>query len=299
MGRSTISWEQFGKLKDFRSVEEYLLGREYGHGEYCHYTRLSVINSILSNQEFWLSNVNGFNDKKDKEHFAEPRSRYYSLCFSTGVNENLSLWYLYAGMDGQGGRLRLTKNCVKKLIETGAYALYEIKEDKTGAKEKVRKVADLIPSENMRLTFRDILYYKEAANGGVDLKYNTMTNRDFPSNEFATYRSQYSGFCKGLIWYYEKETRLLIELTGSALNQLENGKKYIVTLRFHDAIYRQIKLDFAPEIENIESTMSQYCGIKKFTIDTSHTKLSKYAGTLKMDLCKKCDKRKNDGSAQD
>lgn len=34
MGSSTISWEQFGKLKDFRSVEEYLLGREYGHGKY-------------------------------------------------------------------------------------------------------------------------------------------------------------------------------------------------------------------------------------------------------------------------
>ena len=48
------------------------------------------------------------------KQFDEPKCNY-SLCFSTGVNENLALWYLYSGMNGKGGRIRFTSNKVKKV----------------------------------------------------------------------------------------------------------------------------------------------------------------------------------------
>lgn len=307
MATSSIPWKQFGKLHDNRTLEEYFHDREYKHGDYCHYTKLSVIDSILSHREFWLNSVTDFNDENDAKQFTDPKSRFYSLCFSTGVNENLSLWYLYSGIDGQGGRLRLTKAFVNKLIERDSkYSLYEVKKDVFGRKEKVRKVMDLIKNENMILTFRDILYYKIKNNEMVDLKYNTMTNYNFSSREFSHYLSQHSGFCKGLIWYYEKETRLLVELTGSALSQLEEDKSYIVTLQFNDKIYHQLKLDLAPEIKEISDITDKYSGIQKFLFDTSHVGLSAYSGTLKMNLCtecdtrcdEKCDKRKIGGATE-
>lgn len=117
-------WHDFDNLETADQLTDYLDGREFTHGSYCHYTRLGIIDSILSNNTFQMSCVAGFNDKIDAEQFKDPR-RFYSLCFSTGVNENLSLWYLYSGMQGHGGRIRFTANSVKKLIQSSTYELWE------------------------------------------------------------------------------------------------------------------------------------------------------------------------------
>lgn len=72
-----------------------------------------------------ISCVAGFNDTCDSEQFGEAQKYYYSLCFSTGIHENLALWYLYAGIGGQGVRISLTKTQIKKLIEESTYELRE------------------------------------------------------------------------------------------------------------------------------------------------------------------------------
>ena len=79
-------WHDFDNLETADQLTDYLDGREFTHGSYCHYTRLGIIDSILSNNTFQMSCVAGFNDKIDAEQFKDPR-RFYSLCFSTGVNE--------------------------------------------------------------------------------------------------------------------------------------------------------------------------------------------------------------------
>ena len=94
-------WKCFPYLKNANELEEYFNARISGHKEFFHYTTLKAINSILQNKYFCISSVDRFNDKKDREQFgdSDEQKKYYSLCFTSGVNENLSLWYLYSGIN--------------------------------------------------------------------------------------------------------------------------------------------------------------------------------------------------------
>lgn len=47
--------------------------------------------------------------------------------------ENLSMWYMYAGMDGKGARLRITSRFIDDFID-GEYSLYEKNESGLGNK---------------------------------------------------------------------------------------------------------------------------------------------------------------------
>ena len=115
MSNYKIKWNQFSKIKTIDELTGYM-HREYNHSNFFHYTKLCVIDSILEKNQIWASCVNGVNDLKDKIQFGDKvtQREYYTLCFSTGVHENLPLWYLYSGKDGKGGRIRFTSKMVKK-----------------------------------------------------------------------------------------------------------------------------------------------------------------------------------------
>lgn len=186
-----IPWNQFGKLQSGRELDEYFADREYTHGDYCHYTRIRGLNSILESKEFRLGCVSRFNDKLDTKQFEEKPNLYYALCFSTGVNENLALWYLYAGMDGRGARIRLKKSIVRKLIDNARLSLCEITRDEKGAEIACKKVMNLTNSVDVKLKFKDVLYFLiDSQSHSVKLKYNTMTNYNISQQEFDTYRKK-------------------------------------------------------------------------------------------------------------
>ena len=283
------AWSQFGQLKTCHDLETYLDGREFDHGGYFHYTKLEIADSILRNSEFWLSNVSGFNDTIDSGQFGEGEQPYFSLCFSTGLSENLPLWYLYSGIDGHGARIQVSKTWVRDLIRHGTFHLCGIKDN------KAEQIMPLTIQESMELAFRDVIYAQPRGNYYA-LKYNTMTNYQIPKREFKQYMKNNIGFCKGLIWYYEKETRLLVHLLGEAdaewrrlihSTPTENLK---VTLSFDDALFRRIKLTLAPNIapDEIDSYIGDQDGIQQLLRATAPVYASQYAGTIKLRLCDNC-----------
>lgn len=293
MAISPIPWNKFGAVKNCKCLEIYLGGREYEHGQYCHYTSVKVADSILKNREFWISCVAGFNDTCDSEQFSEAQKYYYSLCFSTGIHENLALWYLYAGIGGKGARISLTKTQIKKLIEESTYELREKTSEKASDEEPLKLVMELERNKTMKVTFQDVMYYGENQHNGIDLKYNTMTNHAMPKEEWEQYKEKHIGFCKDLIWYYEKETRLVVELTGEARREIDPNKDYVIVLRFSKEVKRKLQLMFAPETGKADKDklIDENAGIKQFVLDTSSVKLSDHAGKVKMDLCRNCAKK--------
>lgn len=297
MSKSTIAWNRFGKLKSANELSEYLQ-REYEHGGYFHYTSLYTIDSILKNKTLWVSPVARLNDNLEKEQFGNDMDLYFSLCFSTGIHENLPLWYLYSGIDGQGGKLSLTKSKVSKLIKNGHYSL--------STNNSNVHILDLT-DDNFEIYFKDILY--SAPKKGtkyIDLKYNTMTNHDrITSSEFEHFKKLYGPFIKSLIWFYEKETRLLVKLKGNAAEYIRNhplpsesNEYYVVKLSFSDIpdVVKSIKIGFAPEIDKLEETILKYENIRTFVYENSKVSLSDYQGQIKMSLqerlCKDCSKKK-------
>ena len=298
MSKSTIPWNDFGKLKSANELTEYLQ-REYEHSGYFHYTSLSTIDLILKNKTLWVSPVARLNDNLEKEQFENDIDLYFSLCFSTGIHENLPLWYLYSGIDGQGGKLSLSTSCVSKLIKNGLYSL-----SKNNTNEHILELTD----DSFEVSFKDILYYSapKKSTNYIDLKYNTMTNHDsITVNDFEDFKKQYGPFIKSLIWFYEKETRLLVKLKGAAAEYVRKNtisdnesEYYVVKLSFADIpnIDRSIKVGFAPEIDNLEKGIAEYENIREFLYKSSRVSLSDYQGQISMRLrdriCKECSKNK-------
>lgn len=285
--KNKIEWRNFGNLTTAEEILTYLDGREYGHTNYYHYTKLDIINSILENKELWISSVSGFNDTIDQAQFSDSKpQKYYAICFSTGVNENLPLWYLYSGVNGRGGRLRLAKSKIKELIEKGTYSLCKCVDKKAVF---VKKLSE----KDMTISFKDVVYSR-IKDDGISLKYNTMTNYCLEKSEYEELQKSWNFFIKGLIWYYEKETRLIVTLNDDVLNELESDKNYVITLSYAGLkdFYKHISIDFAPAISLDEEQKiisdDNFAGLKQHIIATSKVKLSEYVGTVNMKICNRC-----------
>lgn len=232
-----------------------------------------------------MSNVSGFNDKRDREQFKGIESNCYSLCFSTGINENLPLWYFYSGIDGKGGRIRFTKPMVSRLVKKGVYSLCELDEENN----RKGNVILQLNSDNADITFKDVLYNHYNKNE-ISFKYNTMTNYKFSRNEYDKVAENWKYFLKGAIWYYEKETRLLVRLKGEAEKAVKKYKKCVVALSFPDKLNYSVVL--APNIENFDE-LTQYEHIGGNNNGKKVVSFSEYKGEINMNLCGKCPKNKN------
>lgn len=220
---------------------------------------------------------------------ARESNPYFSLCFSTGLSENLPLWYLYSGIDGHGARLQVSKTWVRDLIRHGTFHLCRIKDNKADP------IMPLTIQESMELEFWDVIY-AQPRDSCYALKYNTMTNYQIQTHEFEKYMAKHIGFCKSLIWYYEKETRLLVHLIGEAdaewRRQIQgiSTENLKVTLSFNDTLFRRIKLTLAPNIapDEIDGYIGDKDGIQQLLRATSSVHASQYAGTIKLRLCDNC-----------
>ncbi len=224
---------------DTAQLKEYQEGREYDHSGYYHYTSLKNVNSILEKRILYVSSLSPSNDATEGKAFPHPEL-VYGLCFSTGINENLPLWYLYSGIEGQGGRIRLTKNGIKELISHAEYELQDCEDE--------GKKIPLAAGKNVQVQFGDVIYCGKKTEKGktVDLKYNTMTNHIIPRTEEPALREEYKGFIKGLIWYYEKETRLLLTLINEGRNYIQLGHQYRILLHFDQNLIRKIQITLWP-----------------------------------------------------
>ena len=278
-----IQWNQFGSIDNIDQLQLYLEGQEYKHSYYFHYSSLGGIDGILGNKTIWISNFNAFNDKAEARRLNKPEM-CFALCFSTGLNENLPLWYMYSGLSGHGGRIRLTPKGIAKLLNKATYELSE--RDSDGHPHGIR--IPLEPGRSIEVSFRDVLYCGDGSGGNMDLKYNTMTNHIFPFSQKEEINRRFEGFVKSLIWYYEKETRLLIRLTGEAQKYIAPEKDYMVLLHFDDSVYKMMSVTLGPELTDMESELKDYKNIRDFIWATSNVSESAYIGDIEMNLCKKC-----------
>ena len=124
----------------------------------------------------------------------------------------------------------------------------------------------------------------------MNMKYNTMTNREtFSVKQWESFKAKRRGFQKAQIWYYEKETRVLIELSDALYKTLDSTKSYGVILKLPKEVLRYVKVRFAPNIHSLDAKeIDDYPHIKELRKYKSRLQLSDHQGRVEIDLCKNC-----------
>lgn len=283
-----MNYLDFSNLKSANDLEEYFGDRCFKHKEFCHYTSVDVLDSILEKKELWISNVNGFNDDIDKMQFKNLK-KYYSICFSSGINENLPLWYMYAGLGGKGVRLEWTPTYLKQMVNEGSFYLCEKLTDYKLNGNKLKEITHLEKDKTIKIEFRDVLYQKKDKKY-CQLKYNNLTNYIILKDELDKYAINHIGFLKGIPWYYEKETRLLVTLKEEIEMKLDQNKEYVVVLKLKDKWIDHLKIRFAPNVskDDMHRILEKNGAIRDYVFMTSNINLSDYEGTVQFDFCKNC-----------
>lgn len=303
-----FKWNDFPDIKTAADLDNYIKYtdtknitgetknlRAYKHGNFFHYSTLGKIDEILGSKSLLLFNPGKSNDPKEK-NIASKEEKFVT-CFSTGIHENIPMWYLYGGVDGHGGCISFSKSTFRHIINDGEYSLIEIDEHK---RERQNAKPIPLPKEKVKITLQDIVYYEDNKLN-VTLKYNNQTNNGFPLPEFEKFKQNNQDFLKSLCWYYEKETRLQVEICDNEIAKKMGDKLWAVKLSFENVskINSRIKLILAPKGEkdngeSIDARISSYANIKEFMIDSSNLKNSTLDGMVKIDPCKNCDKNKTD-----
>lgn len=274
-------WSSFGKLKTAEELDLYLTERE--HDEYYHYTGLEAIGAILDSSSLRLSSPNRLNDNIEKENMdkANLRNRVYIGCFSSGVHENLSLWCIYAGRNLNGGRIRFTKGGMKNICNTPHVIIKQGETARTLDRKK-----------DFEVLFRDVVYIDKNSSGNCGMKYNNLTNFTcFPMHEYEKYVEKNPLFVKNIIWYYEKETRIVVKVSEEIAKEFVNtdDKPVYVHIPLDEKIRQAMSIQCAPGIKTMEEIESkQY--IRDFIHSSSKVSLSGYCNEININFCGNCNK---------
>lgn len=277
-----MDFKELTSAKDYRDFFRDP-NRANHHTFYYHYSTLDIVDNILKENAFRLRNLTeSSNDEGEKRHSTGDGDVLFSVCFATGTSENLPMWYLYSGPDGKGGRLGLSKsdfmmlrNAKVSLVEVEKTYPYSMKEPPVPLEKGEYEIAAY-----------DVLYIgRDNANKGnfYRAKYCGDTNNKILEETYQGIMQKGRLLTKGLIWFYEKETRIEVKVPKKKLKNSDG--KYAVLLDLSDVIDR-LSLRVAPEFGEVtKEVVDRYPNIKAWL--AARIEKSDFAGEIKMKLKKK------------
>ena len=252
--------------------------RALRHTCYYHYTSLDTVDDILKSKVLWLNSLaESANDIEESDRYKKLDKNIYSACFSTGTSESLPLWYLYSGIDGKGARLELKQNDFKKLVGNELKIL--LLEMEGNSDREVGRTT--LAESDYKFLCHDILYIgKDSQKPNKNrIKYNNNTKNGVTDDCAKKIKEEYERFYKGLIWFYEKETRIQVEIADGVM---EEGKSYKVAISL-ESVYNNLSIRLAPEFGTVSPEIfTEYEGIREWA--SAKIRPSDYADQMHMGL---------------
>lgn len=179
------------------------------------------------------------------------------------------------------------KNTFLKLIGNAKIYIIEY-EDELYENEKSTKE---LKKDEYELICRDVLYMHEDTmkSGFYRAKYKDKIINDIEQKEYERlmeYAKQSNLIIKGLIWFYEKETRIQVQIRDEKLVMNKHCKVAIDI----ESILNEVYVRLAPEYDD-DIDWDKYEGLKKWSM--SKLEKSAYKGEIKMNLCRNCTRHEN------
>ena len=225
--------------------------RDFSNYDFWYYTSYKTAGLILENHCFYSSNLDEMNDINEKERHRECSSQVHLLCFCNSNTEKIPMWYLYAGLFGNGVSIGFTPKTMMDFIKS----IKKVSDVKTGQ--------ELLLDKDFELRYGWV-YYQNNTNVSFRNKWYQVSDTDtFVKDNY---------FIKDYPWEYEREFRIvLINKTASSFKQIK--------IDIPEKMYTGIKCKVAPE------TTPDFC--KREVAFQKAKKIYPSTLKVKMDLCRR------------
>lgn len=283
-----MDYSDFSSINSVETLYNFLEEKKLSHKNYCYYSSIYGIDSILGNQFFWLSSPSLVNDKNETNDENE-----FFLCFSATDSENIPMWYLYGGIDGKGARITLKNSLMKKFIseleQKKSVFLVQYKDENYSA------IIEKTPIK-YELKCSDVLYLSNYENNSpCRIKYNNHTNNSFPSEQYSKLNKKFKGAVKAVPWFYEKEFRIRISISNEDAAKVNKDCRFKIALTFSDDILSDMDIMTGPE-QTEQIDISKLDGFSGFL--QKKIRKSRYTGEIQMNLnkrmCRCCNYKKSE-----
>ncbi len=206
--KADLESENFSLIcKSSETLTEYLKHKAENHNHFKHYAPMCRVLSICEKKALCLNTGSAWNDTKDRSRFNGSMETVvnFGKCFSYSSEENVAMWMLYGGINGNGGMIDFTKKGMHSILHTKTVDLG------TFVNGEFVKFGEL-QAPNFQIYLTDIVYYS------IQGKKCCVSRSDEQAKNVALEVVQSMGpQAKVFPWRYENECRLIVSVAQGLL----------------------------------------------------------------------------------
>lgn len=178
-------------------------------GGYYHYTTLSALNGMLQSKKVHLSIGSDMNDiLETKKCNPERWKKIYVASFSFGMAENMAMWGIYGDPFHEALRIRFSCYALNKVMDSVSKNANIPKKAEYSPEDKKYKYDSIPNMPKYAAKLVDVVYYH---GGSLERDRKYIRQKNYPNVRECWHNDAFTGYLKNEAWFYENETRLIIE----------------------------------------------------------------------------------------
>lgn len=226
------------KLREMKSTPEALRDglRENAlrHRNYNMYTAMDRAMCLVLTGNLYISDGHTWNDKQDREIMKKHSA--FGICMSCSTIESMAMWMLYSGDKGRNGALvRFYPSIIKAIV--GSETIELGKFDDFG---KFIQQPMILKRENNQFDiFMTDVVYTDVQESNPSLLIASV-GEDHERME-CSFLERAGVFQKHYAWSYEKECRLIVELSPEMKKYAQETEFNVIRIRLSEQSRRSLR----------------------------------------------------------
>ena len=106
------------ELKKLNQLSLPCKAKDFSNSSFWYYTNLYTADLILKNKCVYISNLSLMNDIDEAELHCKNKEFIHCFCLCNSDTEKIPMWYLYAGITGQGVSLGFSPSAMIDFISS-------------------------------------------------------------------------------------------------------------------------------------------------------------------------------------
>lgn len=211
-----------------KALREGLRENALRHRNYNMYTSMDRAMCLLLTGNLYISNGQNWNDVQDREIMKKHPA--FGICMSCSTIESMAMWMLYSGDKGKNGALvRFRPSIIKEIVEVETIELGKF--DNRGKFIKYPIILDR-KNRDFDIYMTDVIYTDIQKEDPTMVIASLGEDHEYMKCSFV---ESAGVFYKHYAWSYEKECRLIVELSPEMQERAEDAKYDVIRIHLSNA----------------------------------------------------------------